>query len=68
MISCNQGKFINHILFYPFTMKITVTLNTTSLEILSKYWMSEQIPIRDLKVKHYMTTNPIRVNSDVNFP
>ena len=30
--------------------------------------MPEQIPIRDLKVKHYMTTNPIRVNSDVNFP
>jgi CBS domain-containing protein len=30
--------------------------------------MSEQIPIRDLKVNHYMTTDPIRVNSDVNFP
>jgi CBS domain-containing protein len=30
--------------------------------------MPEQIPIRDLKVKHYMTINPVRVNSDVNFP
>ena len=30
--------------------------------------MLEQIPIGDLKVKHYMTTNPVTVNSDVNFP
>ena len=30
--------------------------------------MLEQIPIGDLKVKHYMTTNPVRVNSNVNFP
>lgn len=30
--------------------------------------MSEPISIDDLKVKYYMTTNPIAVNSDVNFP
>ena len=30
--------------------------------------MLEQIPIGDLKVKHYMTINPVRVNSNVNFP
>jgi CBS domain-containing protein len=29
--------------------------------------MLEQVPIGDLKVKHYMTTNPVRVNSNVNF-
>jgi CBS domain-containing protein len=30
--------------------------------------MSESISIDDLKVKYYMTTNPIAVNSNVNFP
>lgn len=30
--------------------------------------MSEPISIDDLKVKYYMTTNPIAVNSNVNFP
>ena len=29
--------------------------------------MPEQIPISDLKVKHYMTTNPVTINSNVNF-
>lgn len=29
--------------------------------------MPGQIPISDLKVKHYMTTNPVTVNSNVNF-
>ena len=30
--------------------------------------MSESIPIGDLKVKHYMTANPVAVSSNVNFP
>ena len=30
--------------------------------------MPQQIPISDLKIKHYMTRNPVTVNSNVNFP